>query len=183
MTVIDTESHRVQVGMSGYLSYDVDIQSGVLSGKGSIFTDETYHTTAYADYHFMDNLLYDGWNVAETYGIGYGLHLGMIYDNKEYAFSVHVLVNDLFAKSHWKNLPYSIVNLETNNKVIGDDGYTEYDPIISGWEIYEDFTQVISPKYHIDIQQNFKILNLGKLNLRSETAAIVASFWATNLIK
>ena len=32
-------------------------------------------------------------------------------------------------------------------------------------------------------KENFKILNLGKLNLRSETAAIVASFWATNLIK
>ncbi len=151
MTLIDTDSHRIKVGISGYLSYESDVQSGTLSGKGSIYPDTTYSAAATANYHFMDNLLYDGWNVEETYGIGYGFHLGINYDNKEYAFSIHLLANDLFARSHWQNLPYSIVNIETNNDIIGDDGYTEYDPTISGWEIYKDFVQKIKGKYHVDM--------------------------------
>ncbi len=151
----DTDEHHIQVGGAAFLSYDVDTQSGSLIGKGIIHTDDTYSASGRADYHFMDNLLYDGWDVDKTYGIGYGFHVGLLYENSVYHFKIQLLANDLFSRTHWKNLPHSLVDIQTSNQTIGDDGYVEYDPTISGWETYKDFTQKISPKYHADISKQF----------------------------
>ncbi|RLA69860.1 MAG: hypothetical protein DRG09_04680, partial [Epsilonproteobacteria bacterium] len=90
-----------------------------------------------------------------TYGIGYGLHFGLLYENKTYAFKMQFLVNDLFSRTHWNNLPYSLVHIKTENQIIGDNGYVEYDPTISGWELYKDYKQIIEAKYHIDISKQF----------------------------
>jgi len=154
-TLYHSPAHHLQIAGSAFLSYDIDTQSGNLKGNGSIHTDDTYSAQARADYHFMENLLYDGWNTDKSYGIGYGFHLGLLYQNSTYNFKVQLLANDLFSRTHWKRLPHSQVDIRTENQIIGEEGYVEYDPTISGWETYSNFTQKISPKYHADISKEW----------------------------
>ena len=152
--LIDTDDHHIILGASAYLSYTTDVQKGSLSGNGSISTDQTYSATASTDYYYMNNLLYD-LDVIETSGIGYGLHLGLFYENKSYGFDIQLIANNLLSRSHWKNLPFSHVDIETSNQEINDDGHIEYNPTISGLEVYRDYTQHITPKYHLDVKKHF----------------------------
>jgi len=140
---------------AGYLSYDTDTQHGTLKGAGTLFTNSTYSASAVTDYFYMENLLYDGREVEETYGIGYGIHLGLAYDHTAYGVHIHLKADDLLARTHWNSLPYSLVYIETENQSFGEEGYISYDPTVSGWELYKDYVQKIIPKYHIDIQKEF----------------------------
>lgn len=152
--LLDTDEHHIIIGGSAYLTYTTDVQKGALSGNGSISTDQTYSATASTDYYYMNNLLYD-LDVIETYGIGYGLHLGLFYENKPYGFDIQIIANNLLSRSHWKNLPFSHVDIETFNQEINDDGHVEYNPTISGLEVYRDYIQHITAKYHLDIKKHF----------------------------
>jgi len=150
----DTEEHTLTIGTAAYVSYATDIQRGSLNGTSSIALDQTYNATASTDYYYMNNLLYD-LDVQKTYGLGYGLHLGLFYANKVHDFDLQIIVNDLAAKSHWRNLPFSHVDIETFNQEINPNGYVEYNPTIRGIEESRDYSQNIKPKYHIDIKKHF----------------------------
>jgi hypothetical protein len=153
-SIYSDTNNQLRVGLGAYVSYDTDTQSGYLKGKGVLHTDSSYDASAVADYYYMDNLLYD-LDVDSTYGLGYGLHMAISYINSQYDFAINLIANDLLSRSHWKNLPYSLVYVDTKNQTIGEDGYVEYDPTIHGWELYKDFIQKIDPKYHIDISKSF----------------------------
>ncbi len=152
-TLFTTNQHSIKVGYSAYISYDTDLQQGNFTGEGSIMQDDTYSISGLVDYYFMDNLLYDGWDTDSAYGIGYGFHFGLLYENSRYNMALECVANDILAKSYWKHIPYSLVHLETDNQAIGDDGYVQYDPTISGKEIYENITQKIPLKTHIAIKK------------------------------
>lgn len=152
--LLNNNEQKLIIGASTYLSYATDIQDGSLLGKGNIATDMTYNATAIADYYYLDNLLYD-LDVKNTYGIGYGLHLGLLYSNKKYGIELQMIANNLLSRSHWKHLPFSYVAIETNNQIINNNGHVEYNPTINGLEVYRNYTQKITPKYHIDIKKYF----------------------------
>ncbi len=154
MFILNNDEQKLMIGASAYLSYATDVQDGSLLGTGSISSDKTYSATATADYYYLNNLLYD-LDVKNTYGIGYGLHLGLLYINKEYGVDLHILANNLVSKSYWKHLPFSRVKVESNNQIINNHGHVEYNPTISGLELYRDYTQEITPKYHMDIKKHF----------------------------
>jgi hypothetical protein len=150
----ENDTHRFFIAMSGYLSHDFNMQEGKVSGDGTIHTDDTYSAKADADYWFTKNYLYDGWDYkAPSHGIGYGFHAEICYENLSDNWMARLLLNDIFSRSIWNNLPRSIVHIKTENEHIGDDGYVEYDPTVSGYEIYENHTFKISPKYDLSFRK------------------------------
>ena len=151
MSVWSNDTKSLHIGFGAFVSYDTDMQHGTLSGEGSIYTDNSYDASGYTSYYYMDNLLYD-LDVKDTYGLGYGTHFALLFEDKEYNYSLSFNVNDLFSYTHWKNLPYSLVNIETQNQEYDGD-YVSYNPTISGWELYKDFTQKIEPKYNFEISK------------------------------
>ena len=151
--LLDTEEYELSAGVSGYFSYATGIQYGSLTGKSSIGADGTYSASGITDYYYQNNLLYD-LDTKKTYGIGYGLHLGALYTNKTYNFDIQLIINNVLAKSHWTNLPFSHVDIDTRNQIINNNGNIEYKPTISGLEVYKDYIQKIIPKYHMDITKN-----------------------------
>ena len=152
--LLHSDEHELIVGVSGYFSYATDTQNGSLVGESSIATDGTYTASGVTDYYYQDNLLYD-LDTEKTYGIGYGLHLGVLYTNKKYDFDIQFTINNVLARAHWRNLPFSHVDIESRNQIINDNGHVEYDPTISGLEVYRDYIQKIIPKYHMDIAKHF----------------------------
>ena len=161
----EESDHIVTIGAGAYLSNVMDIQSGILRGKGTIAPDDTYSAQGVADYRFSDNLLYDGWNydVLED-GWGYGFHIALAYQNRAYGIEIHAIVNDLFARSIWYRLPHSVVNVKSENLSSDDNGYDVQKPTVWGRESYDDYTFDIPKKIHIGIQKtitNNMVLEVG----------------------
>jgi len=146
-------SQKLSLGVSAFISYDTDIQYGSLKGKGSIYPDGTYDASATTSYYYMDNLLYD-LDVRGTYGLGYGINLALKFEDTQYGYSISICANDLLSYTHWKDLPYSLVYIQTQNQEF-NNGYVSYNPTIAGWELYKDFTQKIEPKYNFEISKEF----------------------------
>lgn len=98
------------------------------------------------------NYLYD-LSARKATGLGYGLHIGIIYSNRDYNFTLKAITNDLWARVYWKDLPYSIVNIETKNKEYDENGYVRYNPSISGIENYRDYTQRIPTRSLVEVSK------------------------------
>lgn len=161
--VLDNKEHLIIFGASAFVSYAIDVQHGSAFGSSSIHADQTYDLSASADYYYTKNLLYD-LDVVKTYGIGYGMHFGLFYENKPYGFDIQLTANNIGARTHFTNLPYSHIDLETNNQEINENGHVEYKPTISGRETYKDYVYRSPEKYHLDVKKHFshKIdLNVG----------------------
>jgi len=154
-TFLDYQSptQNLKIALGAYLSYDTALQNGTIQGTGTLSSDNTYTLLGESTYFYSENLLYD-LDVEESYGLGYGMHLACYYTHTPSHTKVTLLINDLFARSYWKNLPYSLITLQTQNETIGEDGYLSYDPTISGWELTKNYTQIIDPKYHIEVEKS-----------------------------
>jgi hypothetical protein len=155
--LVDIDGDRsIVFGIGGYLSYDTDMQHGSLSGDGTMHPDDTYDASADVGAYYFNkkNYLYKGWDFDSSYGIGVGLNLGIEYRDKKHGLTVKALINDLFSRSYWKNLPYvHDGHIQTKNQHIGDDGYIHYDPVADWYENYTDYTQHIPLKLHFSLSQ------------------------------
>ena len=148
---LQKKRYRLKIAVSPYISYDTDIQLGSLYGEGTLFPDSTYDAKGNADYYFMHNYLYDGWDHPVSHGYGYGLHLATRYTYFPYRTTLTLSANDLFAKSHWNRVANSQVTIQTQNSRFDEDGYIHYDPAIAGKEKLVNKTFSLSPSYHADI--------------------------------
>jgi hypothetical protein len=137
---------------------DVDVlkgafmQDGNLEGKAVTFLNGNYHYEGEVDYYYTHNYLYH-LKVKKPTFIGYRMNLKIKYFNNY--FSYYLKVKNLFGFIKWKNLPYSRVYIQTNNKD-KSKGYLIYKPSISGVEKYLNYKQKLFP--YISSYINFKKL-------------------------
>jgi hypothetical protein len=154
-TVYENDRYRVVFGGGVYLSYGLDMQSGWIKGSAVANAEKDYDIDAYSSYYYTRNYLYR-LDVEDSYGIGYGSHVGFLYTDLIYSYSFKFLVNDLFSYVKWRNLPYSKVDIKTQNKSYDEDGYLKYSPSIRGLEVYKNFTQKIDPSYKLQLTSDYK---------------------------
>jgi len=115
--------------------------------------------------------------VDKTYGLGYGLHAGLCYTSYEQGWSFSLTLNDLLARTHWQNLPYSLVHLNTENEAIDQNGHTQYDPTISGYELTKNFTYTKEPKYHLAFHKTLSDQFGLRLELEGIERVTIPSLW------
>ena len=136
----------IRLGIAAELLYGIQTQDGYVQGDGTALSKKDYDFTMYSNYLYTENYLYD-LDVDSVTSYGYTTHMSL-YVGYE-AFSLSLIVNDIIGKLYWDNLPYSDVNLASDNKNYDEDGYVEYDPIISGMEGTTKFTQTLMKKWRI----------------------------------
>ncbi len=144
----------LKVGGALSLSFGHDVQDGNIRGTATSPSEKLYQVTAQSTYHYTYNYLYD-LEVDSAYGLGYGADIALEYTNSKYNFGIKVIANDIFSRMHWKDLPYSFVDIQTENKTFDTDGYVKYSPSISGVEKYVDFTQNIDARYKLTLEKKF----------------------------
>ncbi len=154
------ENDKYTFGLAGafYISYGTEMQDGVVNGDIISTGAKDYDIDVSSSYYYTHNYLYD-LDVKGAYGYGYGSHVGLYYENKEYLLKIKFLANDLVSKMYWKNLPYSKILLKTKNKSYNENGYVKYDPSISGLEQYRNYTQRLVPSYKFE--SNLKLKNIA----------------------
>jgi len=143
----DSEN-SIMIGGALSLSFGHDIQEGTVRGRATSPSEKMYQVQAQSTYHYTDNHLYD-LDVKGANGFGYGADIALAYTNSRYDFGIKLIANDVFSRIYWRDLPYSFVDIQTENKTFDKDGYVKYSPAISGLEKYTDFTQHIEARYKL----------------------------------
>jgi hypothetical protein len=148
--IYDNDQHSFSFGGSVYISYGLDMQDGYINGYARANSSKDYEIDASSSYYYTHNYLYK-LTVDNSYGFGYGSHIGLVYKDRVNSYQVKFLINNLISRMHWKDLPYSNINIKTKNKSYDKMGYVKYAPSISGLETYRDFTQKIDPSYKLEV--------------------------------
>lgn len=153
--VFDNGNDSIKIGGAWSFTVGRDMQHGTINGKATIPSNKSYEASGEVSSYYTHNYLYD-LDVKKATAYGYGTDFSIEYKNKAYDVDVDFIVNDLWSKMYWKNLPYSHVNINTNNESFDEDGYIHYSPSISGTEVYKDFTQTIDPRYRIEVNKEMQ---------------------------
>lgn len=143
----DSENSIMIGGALSFL-FGHDMQEGAIRGRATSPSEKMYQVSAQSTYHYTYNYLYD-LDVESASGFGYGADIALAYTNSKYDFGIKIIANDIFSRIYWKDLPYSFVDIQTENKTFDGDGYVKYSPSISGVEKYIDFTQDIEARYKL----------------------------------
>jgi len=152
--LLNDTQEKLTIGFAFSVAFGLDMQNGDVSGTARILNKKSYEIDAKTNYYYTHNYLYD-LDVKNSDGFGFASHFALSYVNHYYQFYAKVIVNDLFSRMYWSDLPYSYVNLQTKNKSYDENGYVKYAPIINGVERYTDFTQKIDPRYKMMIEKEF----------------------------
>ena len=157
-------TEELRFGAAVAISAGYDMQNGIISGTAHILGKKNYEISATAHYYYTHNYLYD-LDVKDSNGFGFGNHFALSYINKLHSFGTKIIINDLFSRIYWNNLPYSFVNIQTENKLYDENGYIKYAPSINGAERYIGFIQKITPRYKLVLCKDF--LNEIRLTIGS----------------
>jgi len=117
------------------------MQDGAVKGSAVTYANGDYHYTAKANYFYTHNYLYK-LKVNQPSAWGYRINLKINYKNKNFSFFANI--KNLMGTIYWKNLPYSNVVLNTDNKD-KSKGYLIYKPTMTGVEKYVDKNQNLYP--------------------------------------
>ncbi len=147
------KSQTIMIGASLSLMFGHDMQDGIINGRAISLNSKQYQAQGSSRYYYTKNYLYD-LDVKSAYGVGYGSDIALSYENSLYDFRIKCIVNDIFSRIYWQDLPYSFVDIQTKNKDFDADGYVKYAPVISGVEKYVDFSQHIEARYKIVVEKN-----------------------------
>lgn len=152
--LFEDDTSIMKAGAALSLSLANDMQDGTVDGTAQITDRTSYTISARSGYHYTHNYLYH-LRVKDADGFGLGTDFALSWYLKAYRLTAKLVVNDLFSRIYWHNLPYSFVNIVTENKSYDADGYVHYAPMINGLEKYVDFTQKIEPRYRLLLKKNF----------------------------
>jgi hypothetical protein len=175
--IFDNGNDSVKIGGAFSFTVGHDMQHGSINGKATVPSEKSYEASGEVSSYYTHNYLYD-LDVRTATAYGYGSDFSIAYKNKAYDLEVDFIVNDLWSKMYWKNLPYSHVNIDTKNESFDEDGYVHYRPSISGTEVYVNYTQTIDSRYRIEASKGIK----KDLTLTSGTDFVYDTFFPYILV-
>jgi len=147
MTLYKKNGWDIRLGGAVELLYGTETQHGNVSGNASTLSERDYDFTLHSTYLYTENYLYD-LDVDSVTSYGYTTHVSLYASYNDFALAI--IANDINGKLYWKNLPYSDVNMASENKSYDENGYVEYAPLISGVERTTKFTQTLMRKWRIE---------------------------------
>ena len=140
-----------------------------LDGFGDAITKNSksnYHSLI--NYYYTKNYIYD-YYPDYSRGYGYSFYVNSVFHYKNIGISLKV--EDLKGTIWWNNLPYSEVNINTQNEYYDDKGDVHYKSSIYGLEKNIKYTQLLKPFYTYKIFFKYKNFISSILNKR---------FWGFN---
>ena len=149
---------QINFGAGIELLYGNDMQDGYVKGTGIATSKKDYDFQATSDYTYTHNYLYK-YSVNSATSYGYTSHISLYIQKRNLSFLI--LSNDLLGKLYWDKVPYSLVNLNSNNKTYDANGYVRYNPTLFGKEGYYNYTQTLLQKWRFQTNYAFANSNLS----------------------
>lgn len=136
---------NIQIALSLELLYATEGQDGFVKGNAITLNQKDYNFNLFSNYTYTKNYLYK-LDVDKANAYGHSTTLSFLSKYKKFSF--FMMFQDIYALFYWNKIPYSIVNISSENKKYDKDGYVEYSPTIWGLEKNKKLIQKIIPKYH-----------------------------------
>jgi len=120
------------------------LTSGSLVGDAEVLAENDYDLEFYVDYFYSEDKLFDR-EVVSPEGKGYSVDLNIDWSPSD-DWDFNLSINDLLAKIFWEDAPRTSAIGDTDTKEYDENGYVIFNPVISGLETYEDYTQTLPRK-------------------------------------
>ncbi len=128
------------------------LTSGSLSGNAEVLAENDYDLEFDVDYFYSEDELFDR-EVIGPDGDGYSIDINIDWSPGD-NWNFNLTANDLLAKIFWKNAPRTIATGSTDTKEFDENGYVVFNPVISGLETNQDYTQTLPRKIHFTTAYN-----------------------------
>jgi len=129
------------------------LTSGSLTGKADVISENDYDLNFGVDYFYSEDKLFD--RVVEApEGNGYAIDIMIDWRLQNWDFNLDV--RDLLAKIYWQDAPRTIATGNTDTKDFDENGFLIFDPVISGIETYQDYTQTLPRRVHFTTAYNWE---------------------------
>lgn len=126
------------------------IQEGSLTGTAVTTSSVTYDFDIFLDYVYDTNLVYDRPDAIAGNGDGMSFDVGFRYVYSP-ALKAELLFRDVLGRIYWKNVPYTTANAASDVITFDESGFQQYNPTISGFESYKDYTQKLQLKTDLSV--------------------------------
>ena len=120
------------------------LMQGRMKGNATVVGDKDYDFNFDVNYVYSEDALFDR-NVDKPNGQGFSIDVDIDWKITD-ATMAHLQVLDLLARMYWDNAPVTTATATSSTKSYDDDGYVIYNPALSGYEKYKDYTQKLPPK-------------------------------------
>jgi len=136
------------------------LQHARLQGTATALSEREYSYEGHVDYAYDNDLLFDRSSDAPS---GYGASLDFALRwHQPGALLVNLTVIDALGVIRWRDVPVTEADVQSEQTGIGEDGFVEVKPVLSGRESY---------RHRFDQ----KLKTRGQL---SASAAVTGAFWA-----
>ena len=119
------------------------ITDGKLQGQANAISEDDYDFSFDVDYFYSRDSLFDR-NNRRPGALGFSLDIDYRYTSGKWSFEL--LARDLVARLYWSDTPRTIATADSDTKRFDGDGYVVFDPVASGVETTQDYTQDIRTK-------------------------------------
>lgn len=120
--------------------------AGTLNGSFSAPTESSFSFDADVDYNFYRDFLFDRKDAANPHGWGLGFDFSSSWKFSD-DWLLTVEADDLFARIVWDDAPRTVARATTDQERVSGQGFTQLDPLLSGTEGFDDFTQKLDARY------------------------------------
>lgn len=130
-----------------------DFTDGTLAGTADVLTDKDYDLQFDVDYLYTEDKLFER-IASRPHGRGYGIDFMLDWKpNGHWYFKLDVV--DLWTQMHWRNALRTVATADSNIKEFDDDGYVVFNPVATGVESTQSYTQNVPRKIFIDTVYSF----------------------------
>lgn len=128
------------------------LTSGSLAGKAQVVAENDYDLNFDVDYYYSEDKLFDR-EVAAPGGDGFAIDINIDWHMQQWDFNL--AIRDLLSRIYWRDAPRTIATGNTDTKDYDENGFLKFNPVISGLETNQDYTQTLPTKVHFTTAYNW----------------------------
>ena len=120
------------------------LTEGKISGTATVLAENDYDFTADVNYYYSEDVMFDR-KVESPDGVGYSIDTQVKW-NVTRDLTMRLGVVDLIGRMYWTDAPNTTAKASSATKEYDEDGYVKYNPVLSGYETNQDYTQTLNPR-------------------------------------
>ena len=146
------ENLIVELGLQ--ILHGEELIDGRLLAQATATAGNNYQASGSVNYAYEEDALFDR-GTESVRGTGHAFNMALDW---RFApdMSLRADVRDVFARIYWDDIPYTEATVETDNRTFGDDGFVEFNPVLTGVEGNRDHTQHLSAYGRVQLIREFE---------------------------
>ena len=136
---------KLRINLGGAYLKGLYLTEGQAQGYATVLNEGDYDFQFDVDYYYSKDFLFDR-SVEQPQGYGYSLDFYIDWEILR-GFNLKLRGIDVLGELYWDHAPNTTATATSDIKEYDRNGYLVYQPVISGYETYQEYTQKLNPRY------------------------------------